>query len=169
MVRPGVAFSHSASEGDGEQPVGQLRTASVAAQVAGTSKGYVPVGGFGPGAAPPQIGVMLVGPMMESLDTDRDEQLSRDEWIAVARRLFEACEKDGDGKVDLKSFTAGLTKLLPAPPEGGPPGGFNMAGFMAGPIFTRADEKKAGKQQRRHRPLHYAYLVTLTAWRTRPD
>ncbi|HEX4588919.1 MAG TPA: CotH kinase family protein, partial [Gemmataceae bacterium] len=68
----------------------EKRTASVAAQVAGTSKGYVPSGGPG-GGGPPRIGPMLAGPMLAALDTDRDEKLSRDEWLAAAKKLFAAC------------------------------------------------------------------------------
>lgn len=123
----------------------ERRTASVAAQVAGTSKGHVPAGGFGPGG-PPAIGPIMAGMMMENLDTDKDEKLSRDEWLAIARRLFEACEKDKDGAVNPKGLTAGLNSLLPAGPGGGgAPGGFNLGGMMAGPIMTRADANKDGK------------------------
>ena len=121
----------------------EKRTASVAAQVAGTSKGYVPTGGPG-GGGPPQVGAMLAGPMLAALDTDRDEKLSRDEWLAASKKLFAACAKDGDGRVDQKSLTAGLNSLFPPPPQGTPPG-FNIGGFLAGPILTRADANKDGK------------------------
>jgi hypothetical protein len=120
----------------------ERRTASVAAQVAGVSKGYVPTGGFGAGG-PPKVGQMLAGPMMASLDKDEDERLSRDEWLGAARRMFAACEKDKGGKVDLKALTAGLARSLPQP-EGAPPGE-GLAGFMAGPILARADADKDGK------------------------
>jgi spore coat protein H len=121
----------------------EKRTASVAAQVAETSKGYVPSGGPG-GDGPPRIGPMLAGPMLASLDTDRDEKLSREEWLAAAKKLFAACEKDGDGRVDLKSLTAGLNSLFPPPPEGAPRGA-GIGGFLAGPILNRADANKDGK------------------------
>jgi hypothetical protein len=120
----------------------ERRTASVAAQAAGTSKGYVPAAGFGPGGG--KVGQILAGPMLESLDKDEDERLSREEWVGAARRLFAACEKDEDGRVDLKSLTAGLAKSLPAPPDGAPPGD-GLAGVMAGPILARADADKDGK------------------------
>jgi Ca2+-binding EF-hand superfamily protein len=121
----------------------EKRTASVAAQVAGTSKGYIPSGGPG-GGGPPQIGALLAGPMLAALDTDRDEELSREEWLAAGKKLFAACERDGDGRVDLKSLTAGLNSLFPPPPEGAPRG-FAIGGFLAGPILTRADANKDGK------------------------
>ena len=80
----------------------EKRTASVAAQVAGTSKGYVPTGGPG-GGGPPQVGAMLAGPMLAALDTDRDEKLSRDEWLAAAkeaiRRLREGRGRAGRSEV----------------------------------------------------------------------
>jgi spore coat protein H len=118
----------------------ERRTASVAAQVAGTSKGYVPAA-FGMGG-PPKIGAIMAGPFLEAMDADGDDRLSRDEWAAAGKRLFDACERDRDGKVDLKGLTAGLNKSLPAPPEGAPPGGFSLGGFMAGAIMDRADADK---------------------------
>ena len=117
----------------------EKRTASVAAQVAGTSKGFVPAGGFD---GPPKFGAMLAPPMMEAMDKDGDERLSRGEWVGAAQRLFDACAKDEAGKVDLKALTAGLGRSLPPPPEGAPPGGFNLAAFLAGAIMDRADADK---------------------------
>lgn len=120
----------------------EKRTASLAAQVAGTSKGHVPTGGFG---GPPKFGVFLAPPMMEAMDKDGDEWLSRAEWVAAAERLWGACERDGDGKVDLKALTAGVNKSLPPPPEDTPPGGFTLGGFLAGAILDRADADKDKK------------------------
>lgn len=113
------------------------RTASVAAQVAGTSEGFVPPGGSGP----PPLGPILAGIMLENLDADKDEMLSRDEWLAIAKRLFEACEKDAKGKVKLKSLIAGLNSLLPTAPDA-TPGAFNLGGFLGEPILNRADSDK---------------------------
>lgn len=120
----------------------ERRTASVAAQVSGTSKGYIPTGGFG---GPPKFGPMLAGPMMEAMDKDGNEWLSRDEWVGAAQRLWDACERDKDGKADLKALTAGLNKSLPPQPEGTPPGAFTLGGFMAGAILDRADADKDKK------------------------
>ncbi|MBN9521181.1 CotH kinase family protein [bacterium] len=121
----------------------EKRTASVAAQVAGVSKGYVPaplgVGG------PPKLGALLAGPFLEAMDKDGDDHLSRDEWTAAGKRVFDACARDGDGKVDLKALTAGLSASLPPPPEGAPPGGFTLGGFLAGAILDRADADKDRK------------------------
>ncbi|WP_238602494.1 CotH kinase family protein [Fimbriiglobus ruber] len=121
----------------------EKRTASAAAQVAGASKGHVPVG-FGMGG-PPKFGTILAPPMMEAMDKDRDENLSREEWVGAAQRLWDTCEKDKDGRVDLRALTAGVNKSLPPPPEGTPPGGFNLGNMMAGAIMDRADANKDKK------------------------
>ena len=120
------------------------RTASLAAQIAGTSKGHIPAGGFG--AGPPQLGPMIAGIMMENLDTDKDEMLSRDEWMTISKRLTEVCKKAKDGTVNLKSLTNGINALVPAPPEGAPPGGgFNLGGFLSDQILARADKNHDDK------------------------
>lgn len=121
----------------------ERRTASVAAQVAGTSKGYVPAA-IGAGG-PPKLGALLAGPFLESMDTDGDDHVSRDEWAAAGKRVLDACERDTDGRVDLKALTAGLNQSLPPPPEGTPPGGFSLGGFLAGAILDRADADKDRK------------------------
>jgi spore coat protein H len=121
----------------------EKRTASVAAQVAGTSKGFIPSGAFGMGGPPP-IAPILAGIMLENLDTDKDELLSRDEWLAITRRLIEACKKDAKGKVNLKSLIAGLNSLLPTSPDA-TPGAFNLGGFLGDPILTRADTDMDGR------------------------
>jgi hypothetical protein len=62
---------------------------------------------------------------MEAMDKGGDELLARDEWVAAGKRLFEAYEKDQDGKADLKALAAGLNQSLP--PQRGPPGGFRSS------------------------------------------
>src|SRR5207253_961573 len=47
----------------------EKRTKSVAAQLAGTSSGFVPTGGFGPGGF--KMGDQLAGPVLEMLDADK--------------------------------------------------------------------------------------------------
>ncbi|MBI3862160.1 MAG: CotH kinase family protein [Planctomycetia bacterium] len=124
------------------------RTKSVAAQLAGTSQGHIPTGGFGPGAF--KLVDFLSGPMLEDLDADRNERLSRAEWLAAPQRLFEASDKDDEGQVNLKGLTKGVNTLFPRPTEGeggqpGPQGAFSAGGYMAAPIFKRADADKDGK------------------------
>lgn len=119
----------------------EKRTASVATQIAGKSKGYIPTSGFGPGGF--KLGDMLAGPMLEDLDTDKDEQLSREEWVAAARKVFAACTADGQGRLNEKALADGLNGMFPKP-AGGPPGGFGPGAFMAGPVVKRADADKDG-------------------------
>ncbi|HEX3315817.1 MAG TPA: CotH kinase family protein, partial [Gemmataceae bacterium] len=57
----------------------EKRTASLATQIAGTSKGYVPTGGFGP--RPFKAGEMMAGPFLAAFDTDKDGKLSKNEWL----------------------------------------------------------------------------------------
>ena len=99
----------------------------------------------GPGAGPAQLGDMMAGPMLDNLDANGDDKLSRDEWLATAKRVMEVSPRDADGKTDLKGLTTGLEKMLPPPPPGTPKGGFNIAGFLAGGILTRADADKDGR------------------------
>jgi spore coat protein CotH len=131
----------------------EKRTGSLEAQLAGTSKGHIPAGGFGPfggPGGPPKIGAMMAPALFGTLDTDHDSHLSRDEWLQLSTKLFDASQKDDDKAVDLPSLTAGVTQLLPAPPGGGPagggpPGGFSPARFMAEGILKRADKDENKK------------------------
>jgi hypothetical protein len=118
------------------------RTASLADQIAGRSPGHIPSGGFGPGAF--RIGGMVGGPMLEELDADRDQKLSKPEWLAGARRLFEACQKDDQQRVNVKSVADGLNSLFPKPEEGAPRG-MSPGSVMGPPIVRRADADKDGK------------------------
>lgn len=130
----------------------EKRSKSVAAQLAGTSQGHIPTGGFGPGAF--KMGDMLAGPLLETFDADKDELLSRAEWLAAPHQVFNACEKDDRGQVTETALAAGLNGMLPKPPEGGPgggpggppggPGAFSPGAFMSGPVFKRADADKDG-------------------------
>jgi len=119
----------------------QKRTESVAAQLAGKSKGHIPSGGFGPGAF--KLGYMMAGPMMEGLDAGGDGKLSTEEWMAAGRKLYQACAKDERGRVSERAITDGLNGFFPKPPEGAPRA-FGPANFMAGPIVRRADADKDG-------------------------
>lgn len=126
----------------------QKRTASAAAQLAGTSQGHVPRSWTGPGAQP-KVGDFLAGALLVPYDTDKDGLLSREEWLALPRQIFDACTKDAEGKVDQKALAAGLNALLPKvegmPP---PPPGFSGGDLMARPILTRADADKDGRLTR---------------------
>jgi spore coat protein H len=117
----------------------EKRTASVAAQLAG-KKGHVPAGAF-------RVGDIMAGPMLESIDTDKDGDLSRTEWVAIAKLVFTKAEKDAEGRADQKSLAAAMNGMFPKPPEGSPPPppGFNLGNMLAQPIVARADADKDKK------------------------
>jgi spore coat protein CotH len=109
------------------------RTESVAAQLAGKSKGTVPQIGLGPGGpgrpgmmpfAPPRPGELLPGPLQEMLRLS-DEQ----------KKQLAELQKKFDGELD-KILTDEQRKQIkelrergPFGPPGGPPGGFGPPGF----------------------------------------
>ena len=97
----------------------EKRTESIAAQLAGTSKGYVPqFGGFGPpgGFGP---GNQLAKPLLDMLDANKDGKLSEAEFAAGMKRFFSEWDTDKNGTLDQKEIAEGLQKLMPAP-KGGP-------------------------------------------------
>lgn len=117
------------------------RTASMADQLAGRSKGHIPASGAA------KLGDMLAGPVLENWDANGDGKLARSEWLALSKRVFNASKPDTDGTVDRKSLASGLNNLLTPQSDDGPkpPPGFSLGEQMAGPILTRADADKNGK------------------------
>lgn len=95
----------------------EKRTESVAAQLDGKSKGYVPQFGFGPpgGFGP---GNQLAKPLLDLLDANKDGKVSEEEFIAGLKRLFPEWDVDKNGVLDQKEIADGLQKLLPAPKKG---------------------------------------------------
>jgi len=107
------------------KPFLEKRTESIAAQLAGKSKGYEPQqfgfgppGGFGPGN-------QFARPLFEALDTNRDGHVSEAEFSGGMKRFFSQWDADKNGSLDQKEIADGLQKLMPTPqgPFGGPPGG----------------------------------------------
>jgi spore coat protein CotH len=97
------------------------RTESVAAQLAGKSKGYTPTGGFGPpgggpGGPPPRPGELVPAPLQQALRLT-DEQ----------KKKLAALQKETDAKLDellTEEQRATLKRLREGRPGGfGPPGG----------------------------------------------
>jgi spore coat protein H len=140
------------------------RVESVLAQLDGKSKGHVPAMGFGPGGPPGPGGPGGRGfnpwrPLAEAVlgaaDTDKDRKLSREEFVAGARRLFAACDKAKKGEIDEKALAEEINTLLPAPPgfggrPGGPPpgqrpGNFGPGTFLASALIKQADADRDGK------------------------
>ncbi len=122
----------------------EKRTESVAAQLAGTSKGHVPTAGFGPGAF--KIGPVLAGPLMTEYDADKDGKMSKAEWAAAAKKVYDACAKTPEGKVTEKALADAVTAMMPKPPEGAPqpPAMFRPGTMLANAILRRADADKDG-------------------------
>jgi spore coat protein H len=119
------------------------RTDSLAAQIAGTSKGYAPTGGFGMGAFKP--GDMFAMSLLDGIDADKDGQLSRGEWLSVVERAFEVSKKDDQGRLNEKALADGINGMMPKPPGEQPKGPqplFGPGNFVAGPIIRRADTNK---------------------------
>lgn len=123
------------------------RTASVEAQIAGKSKGHIPVNAGGPGNF--KAGDFVAGPLLEALDDDSDGQLSRKEWLDIAKRLYTASDKSAQGAIVEKQLTEAINDMLaPKPPEGAPAGPampFGPGNFMAVPIFKRIGPNPEGK------------------------
>jgi Ca2+-binding EF-hand superfamily protein len=122
------------------------RTEALAAQLAGESRGHVPSGQL-------KLGNFLAGPWLEVLDTDKDGKLSKDEWRAIAVKVFETCKKDDRGQVNERGLADALNKMMAKSPADEPKGlagflGFSMGGFMAAPIMKRADADKDRKLTR---------------------
>jgi spore coat protein H len=100
----------------------ERRAASVAAQLAGEQKGYVPsMMGFGPpgGIGP---GHPLAKPLLDALDTDRDGRVSEAEFTAGMKRIFSEWDRDRNGVLDQREIADGLQRLSPPPGLPGPPG-----------------------------------------------
>jgi spore coat protein H len=101
------------------------RVTSVEKQLAGETKGYTPVQGFGFGGPPPGggfgAGNQLARPLLGALDADKDKQVSESELADGMKRLSVEWDRDHNGSLDQKELADGLQKLLPTPM--GPPGG----------------------------------------------
>lgn len=102
----------------------EKRAASVTAQLAGKSKGYVPAMGFGPGGfgGPPQPGKQLSRPLLNLADANKDGKVSKAEAQAAFEANFSKWDRNADGNIDEGELEQGINALLPAP-QFGPPGG----------------------------------------------
>jgi len=123
----------------------EKRTESVAAQIDGKSKGYIPAGfgmgrpgGFG-------MGNPFAKPLLEAMDTNKDAKLTKDELSASVKKFFASCDKDNKGEIDEKTLIEAISKILPPPPGGPggpggpPPGGLGGPGAPEGPGGVRPD------------------------------
>ena len=140
------------------------RSASVTAQLAGTSKGFTPAGmGFGPGPGPgrggpgggPGVGGFgpgnMLGPQwLSTADVNKNEKLSRQEFLDLGAKWLREWDKDKSSSLNRDEIAAGLNEALGPPPgaaPGGfkPPAGFGPGMFLGPPLLKAADTDKDGK------------------------
>jgi enterochelin esterase-like enzyme len=100
-------------------------------------------GGFRPGA-------MVAGLILQGADTDKDGKVTREEFLAAAKKLFDECDKDKTGRLDEKQLAEGIDRLMPRP--GGPAG----RGPGRGPAVNGAFENDLLKDVLPFVESHYA-------------
>ncbi len=107
----------------------EKRAESIAAQLAGKSKGFTPQAfGFGPPGGGPGgpggggfgPGNQLARPLVERLDTNKDGKVSEEEFNSGMKKLFAEWDADKSGSLDQKKLADGLQKLIPTPGGFGP-------------------------------------------------
>jgi hypothetical protein len=111
------------------------RLASIRAQLEGQKAGYTPRG-RGPGQPPEMAGgpgFLLAPGVMRAADANQDEKISCAEFIAAFDRWFSRWDADESGSLDVPKLAAGLTTLLPPPPELGVPRPEGPRGFADRP------------------------------------
>ncbi len=141
------------------------RRESITAQLAGKSKGktpgmsFGPPRGGGPGGAPGGGGF---GPgnfhapqILAAADADKDEKLSRKEFLDLSAKWLREWDKDKNGLLNEEELKNGLNEALGAPPNAAPggfktPAGFGPGMFLGPPLLKVADadkDQKASKNE----------------------
>ncbi len=115
------------------------RTTSLANQLSGRSEGYIQPPDF-------QVGAILVGPVVSAFDTNRDERLSRVEWVYAIQKAWNNTPNKENSPVGVKELTKGFEKVF-ANPKNGPPGfnPFSPHQQFAEASFRRFDKNADGK------------------------
>jgi spore coat protein CotH len=142
------------------------RRESITAQLAGTSKGKTPGMSFGPpsGGGPGGFGPPGGGPggggfgpgnfhapqILATADADKDQKLSRKEFLALSTKWLREWDKDKNGSLNEEELQSGLNDALGPPPNappGGfkPPAGFGPGTFLGPPLLKVADVDKDQK------------------------
>lgn len=142
------------------------RRESITAQLAGKSKGktpgmsFGPPGGGGPGGGGPPGG----GPggggfgpgnfhapqILAAADANKDDKLSRKEFLDLSTRWLRDWDKDKNGSLDENEVKNGLNAALGPPPNAAPgefkpPAGFGPGMFLGPPLLKIADADKNQK------------------------
>lgn len=136
------------------------RRESITAQLAGKSKGktpgmsFGPPGGGGPGGGPGGGGF---GPgnfhapqILAAADADKDNKLSRKEFLDLSAKWLREWDKDKNGSLNEEELKNGLNDALGPPPNaapGGfkPPAGFGPGMFLGPSMLKAADADKDQK------------------------
>ena len=115
---------------------------------------FGPPGGGGPGGGP---GAGGFGPgnfhapqILAAADTDKDQKLSRKEFLDLSAKWLREWDKNKHGSLDEDEIKNGLNDSLAAPANaapGGfkPPAGFGPGMFLGPPLIKAADTDKDGK------------------------
>jgi enterochelin esterase-like enzyme len=74
----------------------------------------------------------FAGAIVKQADTDKDGKVTREEWLAAAKKFFEECDKDNKGILDEKQIAEGINRMTRSVP-GAPPGG--RRGFGMNNLF----------------------------------
>jgi enterochelin esterase-like enzyme len=81
--------------------------------------GFVRIGG-----APTSPAATLAAAIMKRADNDQNGKVSREEFLAAAKAMFDEMDKEKSGMVDEKQLVEAINRVLPRP---GPPGRGNSA------------------------------------------
>ncbi len=139
------------------KPFVKIRAQSVAEQVAGKSEGQTlpefgfgrGFGGGGPPGGPPGggpgggrgrggpgafgPGMFLANAFLSALDGNKDNSVSRDEFVRGFAQWFEKWNSDKTGQLTEDQLRAGINEDL-SPFRGGPPGGFRFGPPPGAPV-----------------------------------
>ena len=132
------------------------RRESISAQLAGKSKGktpgmsFGPPGGGGPGGGGFGPGNFHAPQILAAADADKDEKLSRKEFLDLSAKWLREWDKDKNGLLNEEELKNGLNDALGPPPNaapGGfkPPAGFGPGMFLGPPLLKVADADKDQK------------------------
>jgi cytochrome c2/Ca2+-binding EF-hand superfamily protein len=134
VVASGCFQCHSIDNARG--PVGDL---IVAVLNKGDEEADESAGGF-------QLGNHLAKPFLDTLDTDKDAKLSKEELVAGVKQFFSKQDAEKTGKLTQKQIVDGLSAIIKVPPGfwgNSRPWGLGEA--FAPQIVRRADTDKDGK------------------------
>ncbi|MSR31742.1 MAG: hypothetical protein EXR99_09580 [Gemmataceae bacterium] len=131
--KEGGGFGIFFSGGPGVKVFMEKRVASARGQLEGNKKGFVPAFGppagmgKGPAIGPgrpggPGVGAPLARPFLNSLDANKDGQVTEAEFATGMKVFFSTWDKDKNGALDQEEIAEGLQKLQGIPVRPSPLG-----------------------------------------------